>query len=256
MSAGRADDAQADWAALVMGWFPELVDTRLCGGDLAGDRCPPRVHRGAAQGWGDAGDDPSTTARRTGSTGQRRVVEAYVAANLPERAAVIGVVVPARSGRRGRGAQIDYGHLGWWLDPATGRRSQGVGVRDWCCAARGTCSSVQCSRWTNALDRGARGGVRVLRRLSARRLVHENVARHIFGVLLPPGYVADAPRAAHGGDRLGRVRPHMAQSEANQSSIAWSVLQIARWREPPRDSTWGARCSGAPSSFALVVISA
>ena len=45
------------------------------------------------------------------------------AANLPEEARRAQVTVLRRPGRRrGSEAQIDYGQLGLWLDPATGRR--------------------------------------------------------------------------------------------------------------------------------------
>jgi transposase len=46
----------------------------------------------------------------------------YVAANLPERARRDQVVVLRDPVDAGEEAQIDYGHLGWWLDPAAGRR--------------------------------------------------------------------------------------------------------------------------------------
>jgi hypothetical protein len=54
--------AQQDWAELVMCWFPQLVDTPVAAGDVAGDRGASRLHRGDAQGRRDAGDDPSAAA--------------------------------------------------------------------------------------------------------------------------------------------------------------------------------------------------
>ena len=59
-------------------------------------------------------------------------VKRYVAANLPEEVRRDQVVVLRDEADTppGEEAQIDYGHLGYWVDPATGQAAAGVGVRD------------------------------------------------------------------------------------------------------------------------------
>src|SRR6266851_663268 len=83
--------SQEKWAELARAWFPELADTRL------------RDERGLA----------------VSVASLRR----YVAGNLPEKARRSQVtvlrLVPAEPGAE---AQIDYGRLGRWTDPRTGRR--------------------------------------------------------------------------------------------------------------------------------------
>ena len=88
----------------------------------------------------------------------------WVRANLPEearRAAGHGVEPAAR--RAGEQAQIDYGKLGMWLDPRTGRRRT-----VWAFVMVLACSRHMFVRPTlvmdQRVDRAPRRGVRVLRR--------------------------------------------------------------------------------------------
>ena len=114
---------EAEWAARVREWFPELADTRLrqvtwpaiavhheyITGQLAADVTMATIHQRLRDEHGLAVSVASF----------RR----YVAANLPEEASRSQVRVlrphPAEAGEE---AQIDYGQLGRWLDPATGKR--------------------------------------------------------------------------------------------------------------------------------------
>jgi transposase len=115
---------QADWAALVMGWFPGLTDTRL-----------------RQTTWPEiAGHHEFITemlkARVTQATIHQRLrdehglqasvasLKRYVAANLPEEVRRDQVVVLRDEADvpPGEEAQIDYGHLGYWIDPISGKR--------------------------------------------------------------------------------------------------------------------------------------
>ena len=108
------------WAALVRGWFPELVDPDLRHPTWA--RIAPfhdRIKAGletntATTVWQRLRDDDGlevsiTTFRR------------YLYAHLPEEVARAQVTVRRDDPPPGEEAQIDYGFLGRWVDPATGR---------------------------------------------------------------------------------------------------------------------------------------
>jgi len=115
--------SQERWAELARAWFPELADTRLrqvTWPAIAG-------HRDYIVAQLEAGVTVSTIHQRLrderGLAVSVASLRRYVAANLPEevRRAQVRVLrlVPAEPGQE---AQIDYGQLGRWLDPATGRR--------------------------------------------------------------------------------------------------------------------------------------
>ena len=59
MAPGGPPVSEAEWAALVRAWFPQLTDTRLRQVTWGEIERAPRLHRRAAEGRGDAGDDPS-----------------------------------------------------------------------------------------------------------------------------------------------------------------------------------------------------
>jgi transposase len=111
-----------EWAGLVRGWFPELADTRLrqvtwpaIGG-----------HRDYIVEQLKAGVRMSTIHQRLrderGLAASVASFRRYVNANLPEeiRRSQVTVWNPHPSGA-GEQAQIDYGQLGRWLDPVTGK---------------------------------------------------------------------------------------------------------------------------------------
>jgi transposase len=114
--------SQAEWAALARGWFPHLVDTRL--------RQPtwPRIdaHRDYIAGQLGAGVTASTIHQRlcdergldTSVASFRR----WVRANLPEEARRAAVTVLGDTPPPGQEAQVDYGRLGMWTDPGSGKR--------------------------------------------------------------------------------------------------------------------------------------
>jgi len=115
--------SQERWAELARVWFPELADTRLR------QVTWPVIaaHRDYIVEQLAAGVTVSTIHQRLADERGLAVSVAslrrYVAANLPEEARRSQVtvlrLVPAEPGAE---AQIDYGQLGRWTDPRTGRR--------------------------------------------------------------------------------------------------------------------------------------
>jgi transposase len=120
---GPAMTAQ-DWAALVMRWFPQLADTRLR------QVTWPQIakHHEYIVEMLKAGVTQATIHQRLrdehGLTASVASLKRYVAANLPEEVRRDRVVVLRDEADTppGEEAQIDYGHLGHWVDPATGKR--------------------------------------------------------------------------------------------------------------------------------------
>src|SRR5712691_10715127 len=115
--------SQEQWAELARAWFPELADTRLrqvTWPAIAG-------HRDYIVGQLEAGVTVATIHQRLADERGLAVSVAslrrYVAANLPEEIRRSQVTVlrlePAEAGQE---AQIDYGQMGRWTDPGTGRR--------------------------------------------------------------------------------------------------------------------------------------
>jgi transposase len=123
MAPGGPPVSQQRWAELAREWFPELADTRLR------QVTWPAIgeHRDYITGQLEAGVTVATIHQRLrderGLAVSVASLRRYVAANLPEEARRSQVtvlrLVPAEPGQE---AQIDYGQLGRWLDPATGRR--------------------------------------------------------------------------------------------------------------------------------------
>jgi Mu transposase, C-terminal domain/Integrase core domain len=119
---GGPAKSEAEWHELVREWFPELADTRLRQvtwpaiaehHDYITEQLKARVRM-------------STIHQRLrderGLAASVASFRRYVAANIPEEARRSQVTVwnprPAEAGEQ---AQIDYGQLGRWLDPVTGR---------------------------------------------------------------------------------------------------------------------------------------
>jgi len=114
--------SEQEWAELVRGWFPELADTRLR------QVTWPAIeaHHEFITAQLKAGVRMSTIHQRLRDERGLAVSVAsfrrYVAANVPEEARRAQVrVLDPRPAEAGEQAQIDYGRLGRWLDPATGK---------------------------------------------------------------------------------------------------------------------------------------
>jgi transposase len=114
--------AEADWRSLATGWFPGLVDTRLRQSSWPGIEC----HRDYIAAQLKAGVTVATIHQRLADEHRLDAsvasVRRWVRANLPEDARRAQVTVLRDCPPPGSEAQIDYGRLGMWLDPATGRR--------------------------------------------------------------------------------------------------------------------------------------
>ena len=113
--------SEAEWAALVQEWFPHLTDTRLRQVTWPEfDR-----HREYIAEQLRAGVTKATIHQRLrdehGMTGSLASLKRYVAANLAEDAVREKVTVLRADPEPGLEARIDYGMLGSWTDPRTGR---------------------------------------------------------------------------------------------------------------------------------------
>jgi len=119
---GGPAKSEAEWQDLIREWFPELADTRLRQVTWPAIA----VHHEYIAGQLKAGVRMSTVHQRLrdehGLAASVASFRRYVAANIPEEARRAQVTVwnprPAEAGEQ---AQIDYGMLGRWPDPVTGR---------------------------------------------------------------------------------------------------------------------------------------
>ena len=119
---GGPAKSEEEWAELVRGWFPQLADTRLR------QVTWPAIseHHDYIVEQLKAGVRMSTIHQRLrdehGLAVSVQSFRRYVTANLPEETRRSQVRVwdpnPAEAGEQ---AQIDYGQLGRWLDPVTGK---------------------------------------------------------------------------------------------------------------------------------------
>ncbi|WP_158088871.1 IS21 family transposase [Thermoactinospora rubra] len=110
-----------EWARLVKEWFPQLSDTRLR------QVTWPEFdkHRDYIVEMLRTGVTKATIHQRLrdehGASGSLASLKRYVAANLAEDAAREKVTVLRPDPEPGFEAQVDYGLLGSWTDPRTGR---------------------------------------------------------------------------------------------------------------------------------------
>jgi transposase len=115
--------SQERWAELAREWFPELADTRLR------QVTWPAIgeHRDYIAGQLAAGVTVATIHQRLrderGLAVSVASLRRYVAANLPEEVRRSQVrVLRLEPAEPGQEAQIDYGQMGRWADPRTGRK--------------------------------------------------------------------------------------------------------------------------------------
>jgi transposase len=109
-----------EWSKLVEGWFPELADR------AARQSSWPEIeaHREAIRGW--LGQVTVSTIHQRlrddhGLSVSESSLRRFVWANFAEEAARASVVVLRDTPPPGDEAQVDYGLLGRWADPVTGR---------------------------------------------------------------------------------------------------------------------------------------
>jgi transposase len=118
---GRALRSREQWAELVRGWFPGLADTRL-----RQVTWPViEVHRDYVAGQMQLGVTLATIHQRLrdehGLDASVASFRRWVRANLPEELRRGSVKVLGHTPPAGQEAQVDYGRLGRWVDPATGK---------------------------------------------------------------------------------------------------------------------------------------
>ena len=121
MAPGGPPLSEQQWAELVRGWFPELVDSRLRQSSW------PAIEAHHDYVKGLLGQVTVSTVHQRlrdehGLQVSLSSLRRYVAANLPAEAAASQVTVLRDDPPPGSEAQVDYGMLGTWLDPLRGVR--------------------------------------------------------------------------------------------------------------------------------------
>ena len=110
------------WAERIAEWFPGLDDP----GARASTWPLIEPHRDRIKGWLDADVTVATIAQRLRDDHEVAVSESsvrrWMATHFAEEVARARVAVPRGEVAPGSEAQIDYGRLGMWLNPATAKR--------------------------------------------------------------------------------------------------------------------------------------
>jgi transposase len=110
------------WAELIAGWFPQLSDPAARA--VTWPVITP--HRGRIKDWLDADVTVATIAQRLRDdhevAASESSVRRWIATHFADEVARAKVTVPRGAVAPGSEAQIDYGRLGMWFDPATAKR--------------------------------------------------------------------------------------------------------------------------------------
>jgi transposase len=223
--------SQDEWARLARVWFPELADTRLR------QVTWPAIgeHRDYIVEQLAAGVTMATIHQRLrderGLAVSVASLRRYVAANLPEEARRSQVtvlrLVPAEPGQE---AQIDYGQLGRWVDPATGRRH----------VVNAFAMVLCCSRHMF---------VRPVITMDQHAWTECHVAGFGFFGGVPARLVPDNLRT--GVDRPDLYDPKINRSYAELAAHYGCLVDPARSRKP-RDKGWSSHCTSYDLSDRVV----
>lgn len=223
--------SRAEWAELVRGWFPELVDARVR------SRTFPVIndHRERIK---------TMLATNTVATVHQRMRDehglavgitafrAYVAAEFPDESLRSKVRVLRPEGVVGDEAQIDYGYLGSWFDPVAGR-------------ARRVWAFVMVLAWSRHMF------VRPVLSMDAASWVAAHVAAFEFFGGAPRRLVPD--NLANGVDRADIYDPKINKAYGELAAHYGCLVDPARVRKPTdkpnverpmpyiRDSFWRGR---------------
>jgi transposase len=210
-----------EWAELVTGWFPHLVDTRLR------QVTWPQIgrHHEIIKQLLAAGVTQATIHQRLrdehGLAASVASLRRYVAAMLPEELRRSQVVVLREDPPPGEEAQIDYGYLGTWVDPIGGRRR-----RVWAFVM-----VLACSRHLF---------VRPVLRMDQRAWTQAHIAAFEFFGGAPHRLVPDNLRT--GVDRPDLYDPKINRSYGELASHYGVLIDPARARKP-RDKALVAHCT-------------
>ena len=232
LAPGAPARSQGEWARLVRGWFPELVDTRL-----RQVTWPTiEVHRDYVAGQLAAGVTAATIHQRLrdehGLDASVASFRRWVRPNLPEELRRQAVRVLGETPPPGLEAQVDYGRLGMWTDPGTGRR-----VTVWAFVM-----VLSCSRHMF---------VRPVLRMDQRAWTEAHVEAFAFFGGVPARLVPDNLKT--GVDRPDLYDPKLNRSYAELAEHYGVLIDPARARKPRdkarverpmpyvRDSLWRGR---------------
>ena len=225
--------SEQEWAELVRDWFPQLAGTRLR------QVTWPAIaaHRDYIVEQLEAGVTQATVWQRRRDERSLAVSIAsfrrYVAANVPEetRRSQVRVLDP-HPAEAGEQAQIDYGQLGRWLDPVTGKlRTVWAFVMVLCCSRHMF--------------------VRTVLKMDQRAWTECHVAAFGFSGGVPARLVPDNLRT--GVDKPDLYDPKINRSYAELAAHYGCLIDPARSRKPRdkarverpmpyvRDSFWRGR---------------
>jgi transposase len=119
---GGEQITEVAWAAHIARWFPEVTDRSLRATTWPGIE----AHRERIRGWLRAEVSAATVAQRLRDehdvSASESSVRRWISANLSEEVVREKVTVARGPVAPGSEAQIDYGRLGMWFDPVSGRR--------------------------------------------------------------------------------------------------------------------------------------
>ncbi|GGV83112.1 hypothetical protein GCM10010228_58940 [Streptomyces massasporeus] len=241
--------SEADWAKLLRSWFPELASRRL--NQLRWAEIEP--HRDYVKSLLET-TTVTTIHQRLGDEGKLKVslstFRRWVHENLPEEAARSRVTVLRESVEPDSEAQIDYGFLGQWINPASGKRH-----RIWAFVMVLPASRHMFVRpvahmdqhaWTEAHAEAFRffGGI-------PRRLVPDNLKT---GVDKPDLYDPQinksyAELASHYGTLVDPARAAKPKDKPRSGPCPMSATRTGAGGRSPRWSTCRSRpCSGRETS--------
>ncbi len=185
---GGAALGRSEWAELVRDWFPELVDARAR--SLTFPAIEP--HREAIRAMLETNTATTVHQRLRDEHGLAVGISSfrrYVAAEFPDEGLRDRVTVLRPDVEPGEEAQIDYGFLGTWLDPLTGRAR-----RVWAFVMVLACSRHMFVRPVFTMDAQSwvASHVAAFQFFGGcpRRLIPDYVPRNIIGILFPTALCA------------------------------------------------------------------
>jgi transposase len=211
----------AQWAALVAGWFPQLTDTTLR------QTTWPQIalHHEYIVGQLKLRVTQATIHQRLrdehGLRASVASLKRYVAANLSEEVRRDQVVVLRDDVDAGSEAQIDYGRLGMWTDPASGLRRT-----VWAFAMVLACSRYMFVRPVLTMDQAA--------------WTAAHVEAFTFFAGVPARIVPDNLRT--GVDKPDLYDPKINRSYAELAAHYGTLVDPARSRKP-RDKSVVSYCA-------------